>query len=214
MKLEKPKNSNYACNVVKVMDIISIPNRDRVCHAVLLGNKVIVSKDIKIGDIGVYFTVETQLAANYCFHNNLYVDKTFNKNKEVGGYIDISKRRIRCVKFAGNESNGLFMPLNSLSYLKNIKLDELNIGDEFDEIFGEEICRKYEVEVKQKNQQQTKSNKRNNKLNQFNKLEKDQFHFHIDTGHLNKNIYRIEPNDIIQLSCKFHGTSSIFSNIL
>lgn len=42
----------------------------------------------------------------------------------------------------------------------------------------------------------------------------DQFHFHIDTEQLQKNIHKVQPTDIINISWKEHGTSLILCNLL
>jgi hypothetical protein len=72
MGLNKPKNENYAAIVVEIKTLIPISNCDNVVHAVIMGNQVVVSKDIKFGDRGLYFPLETQLSEDYLKYNNLY----------------------------------------------------------------------------------------------------------------------------------------------
>ena len=57
MKLKKPENINYCVTVSKVSNIIPLDNCDNVVHALIIGNLVIVSKDVQQGYLGLYFPV-------------------------------------------------------------------------------------------------------------------------------------------------------------
>lgn len=46
------------------------------------------------------------------------------------------------------------------------------------------------------------------------KIVDGQFRFHIDTENLRRNIHKIQPNDWISISDKWHGTSAIVANVL
>ena len=48
-----PKNSNYAAIVVEIKTLVPLTNCDNVQHAIILGNAVVVSTEVKIGDIGI-----------------------------------------------------------------------------------------------------------------------------------------------------------------
>src|SRR6056297_2086764 len=130
MKLKKPVNENYSATVVKIKNIIPLDNCDNVVHANIMGNLVIASKDTKIGDIGIYFPVETQLSDIYCKMNNLYRHSDLNLDKDKKGYIE-DNRRIKAVKFRGHESQGLFMPISSVNPFL-AEGDILKEGNEFD----------------------------------------------------------------------------------
>jgi hypothetical protein len=97
-----------------------------------MGMKAIVQKNVQIGDIGILFPTESQLSEKFCTMNNIYRHEHLNKNPAIKGYIEDS-RRVKAVKFRGNESNALFMPLESLSYL-NFDITTLHVGDKFNEI--------------------------------------------------------------------------------
>jgi hypothetical protein len=72
MKLTKPENSNYCATVVEIKNIIPLDNCDNVVQTSIFGLQAIVGKEVKVGDIGVFFPVETQLSEQFCAHNNLY----------------------------------------------------------------------------------------------------------------------------------------------
>ena len=121
MKLSKSENStNYAATVVELESFVPIPGKDRIQITTLAGNNVIISKEAKIGDCGVYFVSGTQLSAEYCYHNNLYDNNTENKDTTQKGFISFKNRRVRCLKFGGVISDGLYMPLKSLLYLNEL----------------------------------------------------------------------------------------------
>ena len=64
---------NYCATVIKIEKIVELENCDNVYAAIIMGNQVIVSKNIKVGDIGLFFPVETKLSKDYLSANNLYL---------------------------------------------------------------------------------------------------------------------------------------------
>lgn len=212
MKLNKPKNSNYAAVVVEIQTTIPLEGCDNVHAAIIMGNHVIVSKDTKAGDVGLYFPLECQLSEKYLSSNNLYRKAELNSDKEKKGYFE-ENGRIRCVKFRGHKSEGLFMPLGSLKFTGiNYLLFEQEIGAEFDEINDIEICRKYVIKHQQNSMSRNAPKlKRKSKES---KLVDNQFRFHEDTNMLYKNLHKIQPDSLISITYKLHGTSGISSYIL
>jgi len=209
MKLKEPKNKNYCAVVVEIKQLVNLENCNNVQVAIIMGNQVIVDKSVKIGDIGLFFPLETQLSKEYLSANNLYRHKELNINKEKAGYFE-ENGRIRCVKFRGNKSEGLFMPLESLNFIDNDL--NLNINDEFDEINNIEICRKYIVKVQ--NMPGSGNGSKKSKKPKESKIIDNQFRFHQDTSMLYKNMHKINPDDIISITYKTHGTSAISSKVL
>jgi len=209
MKIKEPKNSSYVGQVVEIKTIVPLDNCDNIVHTIIMGNKVITSKETKIGDIGIYFPVECQLSEEYLKLNNLYNKPELNIDNTKKGYFDLNGR-VRCQRLRSNPSEGLFMPLDSLSGL-GIDIKELNIGDIFDELNNVPICSKYVIK---KTQGTGMGNNTNSKVPKVSKLIDNQFKFHLDTAQLFRNTHRIHPNDLIQCSYKIHGTSCISSKLL
>lgn len=208
MKLNKPKNPNYAAIVVQINTLVPLENCDNVQGAIIMGNQVIVEKDVKIGDVGIYFPLEAQLSTEYLKNNNLYRKKELNIDDTKAGYFE-ENGRIRCIKFRGNKSEGLFMPMESLQFAAVL---ELELGSEFDELNGIEICRKYVVKVRQSNGISVTKGK--GRKARESKLIDNQFRFHEDTSMLYKNLHKINPDSLIHISYKMHGTSGISSYVL
>ena len=225
MKINKPKNENYSAIVVEIKTLITLEKCDNVQGAIIMGNQVIVSKDVKIGDIGLYFPLECALSKEYLSNNNLYNKSELNADNTKKGYFD-ENGRVRCQRFRGHKSEGLFMPIGSLSFIfpdifnpssKGLwydgKEDNLTIGSEFDELNGISICKKYVVKTN-RTPGQPGSRKNKSAKKHESKLVENQFRFHEDTTMLYKNIHKIHPEDLIHISYKMHGTSGISSYVL
>ena len=145
----------------------------------------------------------------YLSNNNLYRKSELNIDPTQKGYFE-ENGRIRCQKFRGHNSEGLFMPIESIQWAGVL---ELNLNDEFDELNGFSICKKYVV--KQNRTPGSGGNKTSKKTKKWeSKLVDNQFKFHQDTSMLYKNLHRIHPQDLIDISYKVHGTSGISSYIL
>jgi Zn-dependent M16 (insulinase) family peptidase len=55
------------------------------------GNSVIISKQINVGDIVLYFNSGTQLSEDFCKYNNLYSDCLLNLNTNKTGYFTFNE---------------------------------------------------------------------------------------------------------------------------
>lgn len=201
-----PKNPNYAAIVVKIGNIIPLENCDNVVATMIMGNQVIVSKDTKINDIGLFFPVECELSKAYLSNNNLYRHSELNVNKDKKGYFE-DNGRIRCVKFRGHNSEGLFMPIQSLDF---ITTTYPHVGQSFDELNDIEICKKYEITRRVVGG----NNVRKIDRKYQSKLVENQFRLHDDTEQLYRNLYKLYPSQLISITYKLHGTSFISSKVL
>lgn len=204
MKLEKDLDSNYSAIVTKINKLIELDNCDNVQAAMIFGFQCIVSKDVAIGDIGVFFMAENQLSEEYCKNNNLFRHKEFNLDPDQSGYLE-DNRRIKAVKFRGHRSDGLFMPLSSLEWT-GINPEDLLPGDEFNSINGHEICRKYVRKVRANlgNSQQ--------KAKKFNRVDPEFFPEHFKTDHFFKYVSDLDPKTEVIITQKLHGTSIRIAN--
>ena len=216
MKLEIKGNENYSAQIVEIKETHPLENADNIIGTSIMGNHVIVSKDTKVGDTGVFFPVESKLSADYLKFNNLYRDKTLNADQTIGGFFELNGR-IRCVKLRGHKSEGLFMPLESLAYLFNLgdSIFEImglkgKVGESFDHINDIKICEKYIIPKRYQSQGGSKKGKKA----KISRILNNQFFFHIETAQLYKNLHKVELDDEWQISAKWHGTSAISSYIL
>lgn len=212
MKLTIDENStNYPCTVVKIGQVFDIPNADNIRRVVLFGNNVIVSKDVKEGDLMLYFVAGTQLSLDLCFHNNLFDDSAFNKNIEEKGYISTKRRLIKAIKLKGTISDGMLLPTSALDYLHTSI--PLTTGDTFTHVNDIEICQKYVVPSKQQGTpKQGDKQPKQNRLKEV--LIDNQFRFHHETAHFARNLDNFTPETEIIITRKYHGSSLILSLVL
>lgn len=215
MKL-KTTDVNYSAIIAKVDEVIPIEGADKIHTIVVLGNYIVTQKTIKEGDVGIYFPVESELSVDFMFNNNLYNNSDKNKDKEKKGYIS-DNGRLRFIKLRGQISEGLFLSLNSLSYIDDGSYNNMKIGDSFNIINHNNkeypICKKYIVQQQQKNSNKMKTNNNvNNLVKEF--VVDNQFRFHKETEQLYRNLNLIDMNDYISISYKLHGSSGISSKVL
>jgi hypothetical protein len=212
MKLEQPANANYAAVVVQITKINELradgagkKDCDNVVGTPLLGYQAIVSKDTKVGDIGIVFPPETQLSPDYCYYNNLYQHSEFNSNPHVKGYIN-DKGRVKAVKFRGHRSDALFMPLSSLNYT-DANIADLKVGDVFDHIDRKEICRKYIIKEPQSRVEKNKQEAR------VRRVDEKFLPRHFDTDNYFRNKDAIPAGIEVIVTAKLHGTSVRLGNV-
>ncbi len=216
MKLTTSKNANlnYLSKIVKIESFKPHPNADRLKLAIVDGCVISTSIDTKEG-IFVYFPLECQINHDYLSKNNMYRDKTLNSDQEKTGFFE-ENRRVKCIKLRGVASEGLIMPLSSLTNFTNDSIIE-NIdvpvqGTEFDTIDEILFVNKYVPKIKL--QQGSGGSKRNKEKKYEELIIENQFRFHDDTAMLKKNLFKFKTDTLIHISHKFHGTSGIFCNLL
>lgn len=141
--------------------------------------------------------------------------------KALVGFFN-KRGRVRLLTLRGCPSKGFVASIQSLVNWKPELADvdwESLVGTSFNYIGEDEICRKYVPPMPEERQRTPKGenyfyNKRMKKLVKFNRLIDDQFKFHYDTKHLEEHMAIFNPDDVVTISLKVHGTSHISSNVL
>lgn len=199
----------YCGYITTIKEIHKHSNADRLACATIFGNNVIVDLTYEPGKRVVYFPVDGQLSEEFCKDNDLVRRKDEN-GKQVGGYLDPDKRNIRAIKLRGEKSEGLALPIESLSKYCNV--DELKDGDQITILNGHEICCKY---IPKRNHSgggsggnRTRSNKERDKQ------EWPLFEQHVETEQLAYNESAFKPGDTCYITLKVHGTSARTSNTI
>lgn len=190
---------SYTGFVVRVEHLRKHSNADRLQVATFFGNDTIVSLNTKIGDIGIYFPVDGQLSERYCAVNDLVRRKDEN-GKQCGGYLDPNKRNIKALKLRGEKSDGLYMPITSLTDF--CKISDLKVGDTIDTVNGELICQKY---IPHESRIPGAPGSKAAKKAKANIA--PTFYEHVDTAQLAYSLAAFKPGDLVQLTLKMHGTS-------
>ena len=176
-------------------------NADRLQCVEVFGQNVIVDLSYKDGQRVVFFPSDGQLSEEYANDNKLVRVKDENGNN-VGGYMDPNKRNVAAIRLRGEKSEGLILPIDTLS--KYTDINKLKDGDQITVLGGSEICKKYIP----------RGNKRSN-INSNKKKEKYKenisypfFEEHKDTAQLAYNLNSFKPGDTVYITRKLHGTSA------
>lgn len=191
----------YKAKVVKV-SVKEHPNADRLQLAYASGIQVIVGKDVKPGDIMVFFPCDGKLSNDFLSRNNLYRHSELNSDKEKAGYFS-DNGRVTVEKIRGERSDGFLCPLEYFKYTE-YNTESLSVGDEFDKLNRHQICKKYYTKATL-----ARINKRSKKTQSNYLLPR-----HYNTEQLRYNLNKLEVGDVVTITEKLHGTSSRVGNVL
>ena len=228
-------NAEYACTIVKIGELHPIEGKDMIVSTLVNGMSMVVRKDqVKEGDIRIYAMNETQLNEKFLSANNLFDIDNFEKNSNAeevrelknAGDKDGAKRkvgffnkygRVKLIRLGGIPSYGYIFSVDELAKVYpevlDVNLEEL-VDTDFDTVCGEEFVKVYVPPVKEGTPRANRGDKRNRKLNNFNRMIPGQFAFHYDSQQLARYITRVKPTDVVTISVKLHGTSAIYGNVL
>jgi hypothetical protein len=180
-------------------------------------------KDLKLvtsyNNADEYLNYVMNLIAN----NNSYKDELI---KERDKLIDSVKNkvgffnkhgRVRCIKLKGTPSYGFIFSKSELSNAFpdaiNLKLED-HLGEDFDTVCSELFVKAYVPPVKSVKEHVQGSGKNLSKrADRFDRMVPGEFKFHYDTQPLGKNMWKFEPDDIVIIDNKIHGSQACFSNI-
>lgn len=222
MKLQISKNANinYLAKVINIKEFTPHPNpevtRMKIAH--IDGYGICVGIDEQPG-LYVYFPTLSQLNPQLLEYLNLYSDKELNRNPDTKPGFFGKNGRVKAIRLKGFPSEGFLLPFESLQawILDSVNIELPEQETEFDEAEHNGktfwICKKYIVPTQNHNST-NHHNKRDNKVKKFDRIREDQFHFHYDTVMLRKCPQVIQPEDLIHISSKWHGTSGISAYIL
>jgi hypothetical protein len=198
-------SKNYTAVIVKLSNTFALQGLDKLVGVSVFGNTCIIPKDYDLNQLYVFFPAETQLSPQYLTENNLYRNSNYNDDMTQKGYFE-DNGRVKAIKLKGNVSTGVLMPVDSLYRLET---GSVLLGDEFNELNGVFICKKYIVPHKASGTGTPKQNKVLDEL-----IDSKLFPQHIDTEHLLKNLNRVSLSDNVVISIKLHGTSGRVANTL
>lgn len=212
-------SKNYTAQVIKLPVKQKIEGLDNLVQVEVFGNNCLIGKDSPEDQLYLFFAAGTRLSTDFLKSNNLYRDSILNVKTDEKGFFE-ENGRVKAIKFHGTISSGFVIPITSLKNIvayfgKDISLkhiDELKEHDQFNEIDGMEICRKYFVPVNQPaGSKGDKVAKINNQLVDL--MIPNQFRFHDETTHLANNYQKLNDKDIIVITDKWHGSSCILSKV-
>lgn len=196
---------------------------------------VVGKNDVKEGDIMIYCKLETAINADFLSVNNQFElgERLMNQNgAEVQDLIDAGKMeeakkmvgyfnkhgRVRIVKLRGCPSEGCLFTIDSLvKWNKKVSnfdfeqcfkpnADGIVEPFNFDTIDGQLFLKAYVPKVNEPRQRSTKNErKRHNRIEKFDRMIENQWHFHYDTQQIKDNMWRFNPESVVCISNKLHG---------
>ena len=197
----------YCGYIVELHNLRKHSNADRLQCVEVFGNNIIVDLSYQEGQKVVFFPVDGRLGDEYAETNNLIRKKDENGNN-IGGYLEPGKNNIKALKLRGEKSEGLVLPIETLS--KYISIEELNVGDKITTLNGHLICEKYipKKRTSQSMNSRTSKNKKENYGSHF-----PIFKEHEDTEQLMFNKAAFKEGDKCTITLKVHGCFSAISKI-
>lgn len=209
MKLKIYETSkNYTAVVVKLKSLTPVPWLDNLVKTTIFWNDCLVSKESSPDALYLFFPAETTLSNAFLRANNLYRHSELNADQNQKWFFEDSGR-VKAIKFKGVISTGFVIPITSLGTI--IKKHLLQEEDEFNEIDGIEICRKFVREVPTAS---GKGGRATKALNRFDKMIPNQFRFHESTWHYMRFVESFDSSESIVVTNKLHGTSAVFAHVL
>jgi len=190
---------NNVAFVAVLKNIRPIPGADKIVQAEVVLNgatitQVVVGKDTLENTPVVYFDANMSLS-----------DRVVADYPDLATYL-AKGNRVRVVKLKGVISNGLAVELHK--FYKYMDMCEFDEGMSFTSLNGVEICHKWLPPIKNA---PTQGKKKGRSGKTISRMIPGQFHFHIDTDQLPRNLHKLEPDQIISISRKIHGSSFISS---
>lgn len=214
----KLDNKNYLARVVKLQKLTKHPNADRLQVCVIDANSIITGLDAKEGDLYIYFPLECAINLEYLSFTNSFSSAELNQDKSVKGYFGNSGR-VKAARLRGQKSEGYIVPIMSLFDWINtqkdnsICLSDFQEGMEFSHWCDVLICEKF-INKKQLRQLQNAERKQNKKAARVSKIVDGQFYFHKDTAQLGRYVKSINPNNLISITKKLHGSSFVAGRVV
>ena len=188
--------------IVEVKELREHMNADRLQIATFFRQDVCVGLDTKVGDIGVFFPCDIQLALDFCVNNNLL--RVMPDGTKGPGYMDPDKRNVKAIRLRGEKSSGVYLPITCLAYT-GVDLSTLKPGDKITTVNGIEVCKKY---IPNRKNATSAGGAGSRVKRRAKRSVAPTFYEHKDTEQLAYNLSAFKPGDDIEITLKIHGTSS------
>lgn len=172
LRKSEDANPNYLATICQIENLYPIEGADRLMRTTINGNDMVVSKDMKVGDIVVYFPVETAICEQFLSANNLYELSEAHRNAnfehvesiiksaettcddvEIKHSMEVAKSmcgffnkrgRVRMLKLRGQYSMGFVIPVESLrTAFPDLTAVYGDIGTQFNYVGDTQFCWKY-----------------------------------------------------------------------
>lgn len=209
ISISKEANNNYLCKIFKIKSLEKHSNADKLQICNVDFQPVITGLDAKIGDVYVYFPVESKINKEFLSFTNSFRESELNFDKTKKGFFE-KNCRVRAVKLRNENSCGYIVPIKELIDFTGEQNLDKHINEYFDTINDIKIVEKYVVK---QNENKTSFGK-SGKTSKVSKIVENQFHFSVDVDNFRRNVDKIKPDMKISTSKKLHGTNFVASHVL
>lgn len=222
----------YCCTVVRIGKCWPIDGADRIQKTLVNGMSMVISKNVKEGDIMLYAANETELACEFLQVNNLFnlsyrlmnhnhaeVQKLVDEGQEdearkLCGFFDL-QCRVKLLRLKGIDSFGFLFGKelleNWIPETKNVDWESL-VNTDFDTVCGKLFIKAYIPRVKEPPVLRT-AHKQYQRKERFDRLIEGNFFLHYESQQLQRCIGRFTPDTKVAISVKIHGTSAIYGRV-
>lgn len=223
MKLTKSKNANvnYLAKIVNIQNFRahSNPEVTRLKCCTIDGFNIITGIDSQPG-LYVYFPTACCINSTLLSYCNLYRHKELNSNSEKTGMFE-DNGRVKAIRLKGELSEGFILPIiefqNYIISVTNQEID-IEVETEFDIVEHEGktfwVNKKYIPKYTATPGTPGSKGKKEKTPKGISKIIDGQFRFHYSTILIKKCPHVIQPNDLISITEKIHGTSGISARVL
>lgn len=201
LKTSSNANPNYLCKLFKLEEVQKHPNADSL-YIVEVDYVPVITSNPSVGSWYLYFPTDSKINEGFLSFTNSFRKAEKNKDGVTGFFED--NCRVKTVKLRGEYSSGFIVPAKRLEEYLKIKLPKVETY--FDTVEDTLLVEKYFTSppvVKKVNKEAVKHN-----------IVEGEFQFHVDTDNLRKEISKLYPQDMINISYKTHGTSHILAHVL
>ena len=137
LKITENANPNYLATICRIGELKPIEKADRLVKTVVNGFDIVVSKDTKVGDIVVYFPVESALSEKFLSANNLYEPSQAERNSNYQEYKEILDK-IETGYNAGNDEQ-------IIEFLKNKAKSKCGFFNKHGRVRMIKLCGEYSM---------------------------------------------------------------------
>jgi len=210
---------NYQANIIQIGKIEERPDLKTINKAtVLMDVELVVGKDIKEGDVVVYFEPDTAVSVDLLSYLNLFADRELNRDNTKKGYVH-KTCCVKAIELQKIRSQGMIIPISDfIEFCEYYKLKtKFSVGESFDHIGDFKICERYvsqamrnylEQEERRLNKK-VKGNKTKSALPKSTTItDCVDFDKHLTTAHWRHARSYLKVGDKITITSKVHGTSA------
>lgn len=212
IEISREANQNYLAKIFVIDNIKKHPDAEKLQIVNVDFIEVVTGLEAKLGDIYIFIPAESKLNSDFLAFTNSFRKSELNRDKTRKGFVE-DNLRIRCVKLRGIISAGYIIPVKDLEAFAGISLENY-VGEYFDTVIDSNNTEIKLIEKYVPKRVINNVNGKSAKTTNVSKIVEKQFYFSVDVENFRRNCHKINPNTIISVSKKFHGTNFVCSHVL